>query len=69
MATWEIKHPEVEVNLSAHDGHAMMIMGLTKDAMRKAGVPRAEIDEYMIEARAGDYDNVIQTTLRWVTVT
>jgi len=67
-AAWDIKHPEVVVTLSGQDGNPYMIIGLTRDALKKAKVPQAEIQEYMDEAKSGDYDNVIQTTLKWVTV-
>lgn len=64
----DIKHPEVRVELSGSDGNAWMVMGKVGGALRKAGVPKAEIDAFYEEARNGDYDHLLQTCMRWVTV-
>ena len=37
--------------------------------MRRAGVPRQEVDAFMAEATFGDYDHLLQTCKRWVDVT
>lgn len=63
-----IKHPEVTVQLSGSDGNAFAIIGSVQKALRRAGVPGDEIAEFVAEAKSGDYDNVIQTAMRWVTV-
>jgi len=34
--------------------------------MKVAGLPKEVIDEYYKEATSGDYDHLLQTTLRWV---
>lgn len=62
------KHPEVEVDLGRIDGNAAAIIGATAKALQRADVPRDEIDAYRTEATSGDYDNVLQTTMRWVEV-
>lgn len=62
------KYPEIEVELSGRDGNAFSIMGSVKNALRKAGVPKEEQDQYFQEATSGDYDNVILTSMKWVTV-
>jgi hypothetical protein len=64
----EIKYPDIEVQLSGEDGNAMMIIGRVRKALHRAKVPRAEIDAFTIEAMRGDYDNVIATAMRWVSV-
>jgi hypothetical protein len=64
----DVKYPEVVVKLSGQDGNANMILGLTRDALKKAGVPQTEINTYMSVAKSGDYENLIETTMRWVTV-
>jgi len=64
----DVKYPEVVVKLSGNDGNAHMILGLTRDALKKAGVPQTEINAYMSVAKSGDYENLIETTMRWVTV-
>ena len=66
--TTTVRHPEVEVELSGQDGNAFVIMGAVRRAMRRAGVPAEELDEYTTEATSGDYDNLLAVTMRWVTV-
>ena len=68
MTTTEIRHPEITVKLTGRDGNAFAIMGAVTGAMRRAKVPQTEIDEYMDAAMAGDYDHLLQTTMRWVDV-
>ena len=60
--------PEVEVQLSGEDGNAFFIIGRTRQALRRAGVDSKEIERFGEEAMSGDYDNVIQTVMRWVEV-
>ena len=61
------KYPDVEVQLTGEDGNAFFIIGRVSRALRKAGVEQSEIDEYQEAAMNGNYDNVLQTTMRWVT--
>lgn len=65
----DIKYPDVTVPLSGQDGNAFAILGRTQRALRNAGVDEAEIDAYFTEATNGDYDHLLQTTMRWVDVT
>jgi hypothetical protein len=60
------RYPDVQVQLSGEDGNAFAILGRTASALRRAGVPKAEIDEYLAEATSGDYDHLLQTTMGWV---
>ena len=48
------------------DGNAVAILGRTAAALRRAGVPKDEIDAYVAEATSGDYDHLLQTTMAWV---
>jgi hypothetical protein len=64
----EIKYPDVKVKLVGNDGNAFAIMGAVQKALRKAGVPQSELDEYFKESTSGDYDHLIQTAMRWVKV-
>jgi hypothetical protein len=64
-----VRHPEVEVRLSAgQDSNAGAIIGAVSRALRRAGVPSAELTEFAAEATSGDYDNVLATCMRWVEV-
>jgi hypothetical protein len=60
------RYPDVQVQLSGEDGNAFAILGRTATALRRAGVPQQEIDDYFTEATSGDYDHLLQTTMSWV---
>lgn len=62
------KYPEVEVELVGQDGNAFAIMGRVSGALKKAGVPKDEVAEYMRESMSGDYDNLLRTAMKWVSV-
>lgn len=62
------KYPEVEVQLSGENGNAFVIMGRVTQAMRRAEVPKCEIEQYQEDAMSGDYDNLLQVTMKWVNV-
>jgi hypothetical protein len=64
----DVKYPEIEVQLSGTDGNAMMIIGNVRHSLRRGGVSSTEIEEFSNEAMSGDYDNVLQTCMRWVSV-
>ena len=60
------RYPDIQVQLSGQDGNAFAILGRTADALRQAGLAQDEIDDYFAEATSGDYDHLLQTTMRWV---
>jgi len=64
----ETKYPDIEVQLSGEDGNAFFIMGRIRRALRQNGVSNDEIEQYTEESKSGDYDNVLQTAMKWVTV-
>jgi hypothetical protein len=58
----------VEVELTDHDGNAFAILGRTQAAMRDADVAQEVVARYLSEATAGDYDHLLQVTMRYVEV-
>lgn len=70
MADTDIKHryPEIEVQLTGQDGNAFAVLGQVRTALKSADVPVHEIDLFMEEVTAGDYDHLLQTCMRWVKV-
>lgn len=68
MINQPIKYPEVAVQLTGQDGNAFLILGLVRRALSKAEVPQAEIDAFMAEATAGDYNHLLSTCMSWVEV-
>ena len=64
----DVKYPQVEVELVGNDGNAFAILGNVSKAMRRAKIEKSEIDAFMTEAMGGDYDNLLQTCMKWVSV-
>jgi|TARA_B100001250_G_C19750878_1_gene767688 hypothetical protein len=62
------KYPDVEVQLVGEDGNAFAIMARVQRALRQHGVSKEEINEYLNESQSGDYDNLLYTATKWVTV-
>jgi hypothetical protein len=62
------KYPEIEVQLTGQDGNAYAIMGAVQKALRKAEVPKEQIDEYLKESMSGDYNHLLRTAMAWVSV-
>lgn len=69
MSAQDVRHHEIEVCLVGEDGNAFAILGRVLGALRHAGVPKEERDEFMQEATSGDYEHLLQTCLRWVSCT
>ena len=57
----------VKVKLIGEDGNAFFILGKVSESLRKAGYEKF-IDEYLTEARGGDYNHLLQTTMKYVDV-
>lgn len=64
----DVKYPEIEVQLTGQDGNAFAIMGAVRKALRRAGISKEEQDAFTAEATSGDYDDLLQTAMRWVDV-
>lgn len=59
---------DVEVRLVGTDGNAFALMGQVVRGLRKAKAPQEDIDAFMKEATAGDYNHLIATCCEWVDV-
>jgi len=57
----------VHVKLVGEDGNALAIMGHVRQALKDAG-HHDLVDAYVEEATSGDYDHLLQTTMRYVSV-
>src|SRR5712671_2458826 len=58
-----IKYPDIAVTLVGRDGNAFAVLGSVQGALRRAGVPQEEIDEFYAEAMSGDYDHLLRTCM------
>ena len=63
-----MKYPDITVELTGNDGNAFAVLGNVSKALRKNEVSKQEIDDFMTEATSGDYDNLLQTCMKWVNV-
>jgi len=66
MASSTVKFPKASVDLTRIDGNAFAILGAVRRSLRKAGATKEQQDEFLREATSGDYDNLLQTVMRWV---
>lgn len=62
------KYPDIFVTLTGHDGNAFVVLGRCSQVAREAGLSEDEIAAFMAEATAGDYDHLLQATMRWFEV-
>lgn len=67
--TAEVRFPEIEVELSSHDGNAFAIISTVRCELRRAGATADEESEFVTEAMSGNFDHVLQTVMQWVEVT
>ena len=56
------------VKLIDTDGNAFSIMGRVREALHKAGADKEYVDQYLKEAMAGNYDNLLCVTMDYVDV-
>jgi hypothetical protein len=56
------------LTLVDQDGNAFNVLGLAQRAARKAGWSKEQIDEFMNEATAGDYDELLATCMKYFNV-
>lgn len=63
-----VKYPNIKLRLTNTSSNAFAIIGKAKETLRLAGISREEINEFINEATNGDYNNVLQTCMRWMDV-
>ena len=64
----EVRFPEVVVRLTGEDGNAFTVLGTVRRALKDNGADAETISEFFAEATDGDYDNLLATVMRWVSV-
>lgn len=68
-AASECKYPDVQVELSGQDGNVFVIIGRVGRALKKAGIPREEIDEfYATVNKAKSYEEALNIVMATVDV-
>jgi hypothetical protein len=67
-ATSRFPYAVVSIDPTGPSGNAFSVIGLTRHALIRAGATKAELDEYMEAATAGDYNHLLAVTREWVTL-
>ena len=63
----EPKYPEIRVKLVGENGNAFSVLGRVRSAFKKAG-HADECIEFTKQATSGNYDHLLRTCMKWVTV-
>ena len=58
----------IEVELSGKDGNAFAILGACTSTARRNGIDREKINDFLAEAKSGDYDHLLQTCMKYFDV-
>lgn len=58
---------DAKVKLVGEDGNAFVIIGRVNAAIKKSNHPELS-KQFMDEAMSGDYDNVLQTCMKYVEI-
>jgi hypothetical protein len=61
-------YPNITVKLTGTNGNAFSVLGNVNRALTQNKVPEDKRKEFLAEATKGDYDNVLQTCMKWVNV-
>lgn len=64
----DVNYPDVHVPLVGEDGNAFFIVGRVSSALKQNGVSVEEVQEFQNEATSGNYDHLLNTVTRWVSV-
>lgn len=64
----EIRFPKAVITADLFGDNAFAILGAASRALRKAGATKEDIDLYRKQAMSGDYEHLMQVTLKWVNV-
>jgi len=54
--------------LSGKDGNAFAILGACTSTARRNGIDREKINDFLVEAKSGDYDHLLQTCMKYFDV-
>lgn len=61
-------YPKIKCRLTNVNGNAFSIMGFVSRKLRKGKVPEEKIKEYVAESTTGDYNHLLRTAMKWVSV-
>ncbi|MCV2891270.1 DUF6900 domain-containing protein [Ruegeria aquimaris] len=58
-------YPQLHLRLIGEDGNAFAILGRAKRLMQTHGLQPTEIERFLTQAKAGDYNHLLETCHRW----
>ncbi|MCH7536063.1 MAG: hypothetical protein IH948_10065 [Bacteroidetes bacterium] len=64
----DVMYPDITVKMVGMDGNAFAILARVRNALRRAKIRDKYIQKFTDEAMKGDYDNLLQTCMKWVSV-
>jgi len=53
------RYPQVGVRMSEPDGNLFCVLDRVDAALKAAGVPAVDVQQFLIEARHGDYEPLL----------
>ena len=56
------------LSLIGADGNAFYLLGKAQQVARKAGWSEHKVTKFMLEAKAGDYDHLLRTLMKYFEV-
>ena len=62
------KYPDIQIELVGTDSNAVAILSKVTHAIRGKN-SKNEMAEFQKEAMSGDYDNLLQTCMKWFNIT
>jgi hypothetical protein len=65
---YAVKFPNITVQLVGKDGNAFAILGRVRAALKDGGVADNQVEEFIRQATAGTYDQLLATCMKWVEV-
>lgn len=60
------RYPHVRVKMSEPDGNLFCVLDRVDAALKATGVSAVEIQQFLTEARQGDYERLLATCRQWV---
>ena len=65
MKTKKTENQKPHLIAGGNDGNAFFILGRARRAAKKAGWSQEKIDQFTNEAKAGDYNHLLRTCMKY----
>lgn len=65
----EVKYPQIKVKLVGKDSNSFSILANVLGEMKRHKLSAEERRTFFDEAMKGDYNHLLQTCMKWVTIT